>query len=149
MKSSNGVIENCDISLGAMYGLWIAPEFDWTESGYSENVVVRNCTFYKNGWVQVGHSGGLTVSGGEGIGQDHHNVTIENCTFYDNYNLDLHMSEGTDFVIRNNTFKNSTQNASVCISLDNATNVTLSGNTFGEGRTNVKASDSVSNLKEL
>ncbi|MBQ1935758.1 MAG: S-layer homology domain-containing protein [Clostridia bacterium] len=149
VKSSNGVIENCDISLGAMYGLWIAPEFDWTESGYVENVVVRNCTFYKNGWVQVGHSGGLTVSGGEGIGQDHHNVTIENCTFYDNYNLDLHMSEGTDFVIRNNTFKNSTQNAAVCISLDNATNVTLSGNTFGEGRTNIKVSDSVSNLKEL
>ena len=150
VKSSNGVIENCDISLGAMYGLWIAPEFDWTESGYSENVVVRNCTFYKNGWLQMGHSGGLTVSGGEGIGQDHHNITIENCTFYDNYHTDLHMSEGTDFIIRNNTFKKSEQNAPVCISLDNATNVTVSGNVFeGERKSTVLVSESVKNCKQL
>lgn len=148
VKSSNGLIENCTISNGAAYGLWLAPEFDWQESGYSENVTIRNCTFHSSGWLYA-DSAGLTVSGGRGIGSDHHNIVVENCTFYGNHKNDLYMSEGTDFVIRNNRFLSDTDyNAPVTIHLDNAKDITVSGNTYDAGRpTDVVYNDTVTNVK--
>jgi len=149
IKSSDGLIENCTISNGAAYGLWIAPEFDWLESGYSENVVIRNCTFHSSGWMYK-DSAGLTISGGEGKGQDHDNITVEGCTFYGNHNNDLWMSEGKNFVIRNNKFLSDPDyNATNTIRLSNIDGVTVSGNTYEAGRpSTVVVDDTVTNFKQ-
>ena len=148
IKSSDGLIENCTISNGAGYGLWIAPEFDWMESGYSENVIIRNCTFHSSGWIYK-HSAGLAISGGEGIGQDHDNITVEGCTFYGNHQNDLWMSEGKNFTIRNNKFlKDTDYNAPITIRLRNIDGVTVSGNTYESGRpTEIVKDETVTNLK--
>lgn len=149
IKSSDGLIENCTVSNGAAYGLWIAPEFDWLESGYSENVVIRNCTFHSSGWMYK-DSAGLTISGGEGKGQDHDNIIVEGCTFYGNHNNDLWMSEGKNFVIRNNKFLSDPDyNATNTIRLSNIDGVTVSGNTYEAGRpSTVVVDDTVTNLKQ-
>ena len=148
IKGSDGVIENCEISYGSGYGLWIAPEFNWMESGYSENVVVRNCTFHHNGWRDRETSAGLSVSGE--AGQDHENILIENCTFYDNYNADLHMSDGIKFTVKNCTFKTGELNADHSIEVYNATDVTLSGNTFeGDRKEKIYIADTVTDCEQL
>ncbi|MBQ1935330.1 MAG: right-handed parallel beta-helix repeat-containing protein, partial [Clostridia bacterium] len=147
VKSSDGIIENCEFSYGAGYGLWIAPEFNWTEAGYSENIVVRNCTFFRNGWLNNECSAGLSVSGE--AGQDHENITVENCTFYENYGTDIHMSDGIKYTIRNNTFKEGAVNADNTIEVWNATDVTISGNTFeGARKDKIKIADTVTNCKQ-
>ena len=121
---------------------------NWGESGYSENVVVRNCTVYRSGWEGRETSAGLSISGY--AGQDHHNIIVENCTFYENYNADLHVSDGTDFIIRNNTFKGSDAvNAEHSLEMTNLDRVTLQNNSFESGRdAAVYISDSVTNLKK-
>ena len=147
IKGSDGLIENCEISYGAGYGLWIAPEFNWMESGYSENVIVRNCTFHHNGWKDRETSAGLSISGEKG--QDHENITVENCTFYDNYNADLHLSDGIKFTVKNCTFKTGELNADHSIEVYNATDVTLSGNTFeGDRKDKVYVAETVTNCKQ-
>ena len=148
VKCSDGVIENCQISYGGGYGLWIAPEMNWGESGYSENVIVRNCTVFRSGWENRETSAGLSVSGY--AAQDHNNVLIENCTFYENFNEDLHISDGKNFTVKNCTFKYSEElNAPHTIEMGNLTDVTLSGNQFDPQRENlIVGTDKVTNLKQ-
>ena len=148
IKSSDGIIENCEVSYGAGYGLWIAPEFNWMESGYSENVIVRNCTFHHNGWEDRETSAGLSISGE--AGQDHENIVVENCTFYDNYCADLHMSDGIRFAVKNCTFKDSAINATRSIEAWNLTDVTLSGNVFeGDRKDKIYIADTVKDCKQI
>ncbi|MBO4954180.1 MAG: S-layer homology domain-containing protein [Clostridia bacterium] len=147
VKCSDGVIENCQISYGGGYGLWIAPEMNWGESGYSENVIVRNCTVFRSGWEGRETSAGMSISGY--AGQDHHNIIVENCTFYENFNADLHISDGTDFTVRNNTFKAGAINAEHSLEATNLDKVTLEGNTFeGNRKDNVHITDTVTNCKQ-
>ena len=148
IKCSDGLVENCQISYGGGYGLWIAPEMNWGESGYSENVTVRNCTVFRSGWENRETSAGLSVSGY--AAPDHQNIVIEGCTFYENFNEDLHISDGVDFTVKNCTFKYSEDlNAPHTIEMGNLTNVTLSGNVFDSQRENlVVGTDKVTNLKQ-
>ncbi|MBO4954137.1 MAG: right-handed parallel beta-helix repeat-containing protein, partial [Clostridia bacterium] len=148
IKGSNGLIENCEISHGGGYGLWISPERNWEDTGYSQNLTVRNCTVFRSGWEDLETSAGISVSGYEG--QDHKNIVIEGCTFYENYNADLHISEGTAFTVRNNTFLYSeAHNAPHTIRMKNLDQVVLEGNTFDPQRQNLIQSDeSVTNLKQ-
>lgn len=157
IKGGDGLIENCTVSNGGNFGLCIAPEFDWTEAGFSENVVVRNCTFHSSGWTRR-NGAGLAVCGGGGggaraVGKDHDNITVEGCTFYGNMYHDLWMSEGTNFTIRNNTFIKDTGlnpvDAPETIHLENCDNVTVSGNVYKDGRpAAVMVGEKVTNLKQ-
>ena len=157
IKGGDGLIENCTVSNGGNFGLCIAPEFDWTEAGFAENVTVRNCTFHSSGWARK-NGAGLAVCGGGGgstpaRGQDHDSITVEGCTFYGNTYHDLWMSEGKNFVIRNNTFMGDLGinpiDAPETIHLENCDNVTLSGNIYKDGRpATVTVGEKVTNLKQ-
>ena len=82
-------------------------------------------------------------------GQDHDNIVIEGCTFYGNMHHDLWMSEGTNYTIRNNTFKEGAVNADNTIEVWNATDVTISENTFeGARKDKIKIADTVTNCKQ-
>ena len=148
VKGSNGLIENCEISHGGGYGLWISPERNWEDTGYSQNITIRNCIVFRSGWEDLETSAGISISGYEG--QDHFNILIENCTFYENYNADLHISDGKNFTVKNCTFKYSEErNAPHTIEMENLTDVTLSGNQFDPQRENlIIGADKVTNLKQ-
>ena len=59
------------------------------------------------------------------------------------------MSDGIKYTIRNNTFKEGTINADNTIEVWNATDVTISGNTFeGARKDKIKIADTVTNCKQ-
>lgn len=149
IHSGDGIIENCIIARGGSHGLNIIPGLDWGESGFVENLTIKNCQVYDNGWLENSHSGGICIHGDTFKGQNHKNITIEGCTFYNNFVSDLYISEVKNVVAKNNTFKPAENNATATIRVNHADNVTLSGNKYVDGRTkNTIQVDRVTNFKE-
>ena len=59
------------------------------------------------------------------------------------------MSDGVKYTVRNNTFKEGAINADNTIEVWNATDVTISGNTFeGTRKDKIKIADTVTNCKQ-
>lgn len=145
----DGIIENCIIARGGSHGLNIIPGLDWGESGFTENLTIRNCQVYDNGWLENSHSGGICIHGDTFKGQNHKNITIEGCTFYNNFVSDLYISEAKNVVAKNNTFKPAENNAAATIRVNHSDNITLSGNKYVDGRTQSTVQvNRVTNFKE-
>lgn len=97
IKASNGIIENCHFE-DCKAAIQIRPEIDWTESGYSQNVVVRN-----NRIVQCGESAPALAVEGKGA-LDQRDILIENNIFIDVPYSNMLLNSCRGVTVRGNRF---------------------------------------------
>ena len=107
LKADGGLVEDNTIDGSSIAGIVLSPElYYWAEADYSTNVVIRRNTIRNTGYASSGPSqsqaGGLTVTGGGGIG--HRNLSIEDNTFTGIRGVNLQIEDAQGVVIRNNRF---------------------------------------------
>lgn len=132
---ANGIIENCVIDRRPI-GLMIAPELYWLESGYVDQVIVKNTVISNSGFGAIGSAPfGATVHACTYNGQtpvktvDQGEVLFENCVFDNNFGVQLELRESKAVTLKNCTFKDS-GNSTGHIIASHMGVLTLDGNTF-------------------
>ncbi len=142
IKASNGVVEgNYFYNIGTA-GVQIRPEFDWLESGYSHNVVVRGNTFDNCGGSA---SAAVMVSGQRALDQT--DIVIEDNTFIHNVGPELSLAEGKNIVVRDNHFGKERKNKNCpMVIIRTGDGIRFENNTFEEGVTPVAAGYAPQNI---
>lgn len=146
LKASDGLVENNTIDGSTIGGIvMLAEPFVWQEASFSENVIIRGNTVMNTG-RQYGDpsnaaGGAIVVSTPEGwIGRDHSNITIENNVIDSNAGPGVILRQVQGVQVNSNHFVNThnvdtnTGSASgidptALVWIDNAGDVSLSGNT--------------------
>jgi hypothetical protein len=112
LKADNGTVENNVIDGSTWIGISVGPEFNWGESGYPQNLVLRNNTISNLGYwwptpaaLVIAPEGALTAPGNFG------NIFIDGNQFQ-NFDISaMFISSAKGVVVSNNKFQD-LQNAS-------------------------------------
>ncbi|MFC1778047.1 right-handed parallel beta-helix repeat-containing protein [Pseudomonadota bacterium] len=149
IKASDGIIENNLIDGSSIGGIVLAPElFDWQEAGFSRNIVIRGNKVL-NTSRQFGQPGqtqaaGIAITSDPGwVGQNHSNILIEDNVIDGTVGPALIINAAKGVRVINNHFMNThdieTNNGesvgidpTAVIWVDNASNVSFSGNTVSQ-----------------
>lgn len=150
VRAENGLITNSVFDGNSMHAVLIMPETWWEESGYAANVTLSNNKFRNVGY----HGSGFPAVRIDGdAAQGHSNITLTGNTFERNFSKDLLIRSGNTFSLQNNTFGQ--RNSAVVgtpsypephVMLSNLANITMSGNTFSQGRIAVAADPTVAGV---
>ena len=142
IKASNGVVEGNHFYNIGTAGVQIRPEFDWLESGYSHNVVVRGNTFERCGGPATA---AVMVSGQ--LAWDQTDIVIEDNTFIDNNGPEISLAECRNVVVRNNRFGGNRPNYDFpAVLIRTGDGIRFENNTFEGGITPVAMGNEAKNV---
>ena len=142
IKANDGLIENCTFEHIGSAGIQIQPELHWCESGYSHNVVVRNCTFIDCG---MKNHAAMTVSGHKAL--DQKDIVIEDNRFVECPGVELAVASAQNVTVRNNIFGINCPNGDHPTAvIRTGDGIYFEGNVFPEERVPVAAGPTPKNI---
>ncbi|HEY2012827.1 MAG TPA: right-handed parallel beta-helix repeat-containing protein, partial [Bryobacteraceae bacterium] len=112
LKADNGTVENNLIDGSTMVGIRAGPEFGWAESGYPQNLVLRNNTVSNVGYWGA-QAGALVIAPDEVLtaAGNMKNIVIDG-NLFQNFDITaIFIASAGEVVLSNNRFQN-LQNAS-------------------------------------
>ncbi len=136
IKASNGIIENCFFE-DCRCAIAIRPELDWGESGYSQDVAVRNNTVIRCGFGEPA----LVLEGRGAL--DQRDIVIENNNFIDIPFTEMLLNSCRGVTVRGNRFSQGSvlpSRGKPAVIVGTADGICFENNLFDGNRTNVGVS---------
>ena len=107
LKADNGIVEGNLIDGSTMAGIRVGPEFYWSESSYSRNLIIRNNTIQDVAYWG-GQTSALLIAPDQGLSpvEGFQNILVDGNTFQNFDITAIFIGSANGVSITNNTFRN-------------------------------------------